>query len=158
MGNPWGEIVENKDVFFWYKSMGHSWWCSKSRDCFYQPVVAANAINFSCCLLKCVVWILLVQQAHHICQVFTFVSEAVCVLESQGPKNPWHLHPKLYSECIGRNSSEIKWNVKWYLARKNMDLLLVIRRKTVSDNKNKALCWGNLNRYLMVLLYSMWNV
>lgn len=89
---------------------------------------------------------------------FTSVNEVVYVLESQGPKNPWHLHPKLYSECIGRNSSEIKWNVKWCLAGKNMDLLLVIRRKAASDNKNKALCWENLNRYLMVLLYSMWNM
>lgn len=39
-----------------------------------------------------------------------------------------------------------------------MDLLLVIRMKTVSANKNKASCWGNLNRYLVMLLYTMWYV
>lgn len=86
-----GGIVENKGgvcFFFWYKSTGCSWWHSKSRDCFCQPVVAVSAINFPCCLLKCVLWVLLVQQAPLICQVFTSVNEAVSVLGSQGPKNP----------------------------------------------------------------------
>lgn len=30
--------------------------------------------------------------------------------------------------------------------------------RTVSDNKNKVPCWGNLNRYSVVLPYTMWYV
>jgi len=35
------------EVLFLYKSVGQNWYCSKSKGCLCQPVLAVNVFNLS---------------------------------------------------------------------------------------------------------------
>lgn len=50
-GNPMRSangFTENRGAFFFlYKSVGQNWYCSKSKGCLCQPVLAVNVFNLS---------------------------------------------------------------------------------------------------------------